>query len=259
MVHVAGVGAAEGIGGQGLFDGEGFVRRPGMSADGGGEAVEGVELFNGAVAGKGDGDAGVEEGFEGVGPGGAFRADAVGGPGVAGDELRLAGDDDLKLGEALEAIGWDEGGMFDAVAVVAVVFALQGVFDGVERFAQRLVADGMDGDLEAFVLGVAAFLFEVLGVVDADAEFVGLVGVGFAEEGGLCAQRAVGEKFGCAEAQAVVAEGGADAVGVEVGDGGVGGHADDAEWKLVFAVEAGVADHLIGGVEEGLDGGDAGL
>ena len=74
----------------------------------------------------------------------------------------------------------------------------------------------MDGELETFGLGVAAFLFEVVGVVDAQAASGGIIGVRLAEPGGLGAEGAVGEKFACAELKALIAEAGADAEFVEM-------------------------------------------
>src|SRR5258706_11217441 len=113
-----------------------------MSSDGGGEGVEGVELFDGAVGGEGDGDAGVQHRFEGIGPGGAGGAEAMGGPGVGGDELGLDGGDDFVFGHSLEAVGRAEGGVLDAVAVGWGDFAVEGECGGVEGFAWRLSAAG---------------------------------------------------------------------------------------------------------------------
>src|SRR5688572_7844862 len=55
----SGVGAAEAVGVEGSVDGQGLTRAPGVPPYRGGEAREGVEALDGAVAGKGDGDAGV--------------------------------------------------------------------------------------------------------------------------------------------------------------------------------------------------------
>ena len=70
--------------------------------------------------------------------------------------------------------------MLDAVAMDGVALAAEGELDGVDGFADGLVADGVDGELEAFGLGIAGLVLEVFGIVDADAARGGFVGVGSA-------------------------------------------------------------------------------
>src|SRR5258706_9323664 len=131
--------------------------RPGMPADGGGYCVKSVEVFDRAVGGESDGDAGAEHRFEGIGEASSLGPEALWSPDVGGDELGLDGDDDFVFGHPLKAIGWAERCMLDAVAVNFIGFAVQGKFDGVEGFAKSLIADGVDGELEAFLLSFTAF------------------------------------------------------------------------------------------------------
>src|SRR5207247_6942444 len=100
--------------------------------------------------------------------------------------------------------------------------------DRIEGFAQRLIADRVDRELEAFRLRVGAPAIQILGVVDANATRVGFVRVWRAEPRGVRAERAVAEKLAGAEAQAVIAETGADAMAMEGVDRVVHRHADDA-------------------------------
>ena len=78
--------------------------------------------------------------------------------------------------------------MLDAVAVNFVRLAVERELDGVQCFTQRLIADGVDGELKAFGVGVAAFLFQIVGVVDAQAAGLRVIGVRFGEPGGLRAK-----------------------------------------------------------------------
>ena len=55
--------------------------------------------------------------------------------------------------------------------------------DGVERFAQRLIADRVNHQLKAFVLRVQAFALQFIGPMNANPARVWIVGVR------LCQQR----------------------------------------------------------------------
>ncbi len=118
-----GEGGGLGVGVDGLPDGEALFGVEGLGAgfvlagDGGIEASEGIDGFDRVVGAEGERDAVVEHGAPGVRVFGAFAAQAGFGPGHVSEEVGgLHGGDDAFMGHAVEVLGEQDLGMFDAVA-----------------------------------------------------------------------------------------------------------------------------------------------
>ena len=143
-----GVGGGLGVGVEGLLDGEALLGVEGLGSgfvlagDGGVEAAEGADGFDGVVGSEGEGDAVVEEGLPGVGVGGALGAEAGGGPVHVGEQVRgLHGGDDVLVVEAAEVFGQEDLGVLDAEAGVEG----HGVEGGGEHLALGLGGEGRAG------------------------------------------------------------------------------------------------------------------
>ncbi len=209
---------AEGrLAGDGLFGGDGSVGvHAGASAeDGGLKIVFGVRGDDGAVAAEVDhvggvasgGCRGVDEVFEGEGAGGAVGDEALDGFHVGEQVAGLErGDDGSLLAGASKArdVGFvDELGVLDAQGEAG--FFAELFFDGlvgVEQGADRAVADGVSGDVEALVVGAAHVHLDLLGRVVGDAGGVRGDGVGEGSEhpGGAAVEGAVNEELEAGEA-----------------------------------------------------------
>ncbi len=116
-------GGGLGVGVDGLVEGDLFLRLEGhgagfvLAGDGGVEAAEGIDGLHRVVGAEGEGYVVVEEGSPGVGVFGALGAEAVGGPLHVGEEVGwLHGGDDAFAGEAVEVLGEQDLGVFDAEA-----------------------------------------------------------------------------------------------------------------------------------------------
>jgi len=97
------------VGVEGFVEGDFFLGLVGFGAgfvlagDGGVQAAEGVDGFDGVVGAESENDIVVEEGAPGVGVFDAFGPEAGFGPVHVGEEVRwLHGGDDAKFGEAVE-------------------------------------------------------------------------------------------------------------------------------------------------------------
>ncbi len=104
-------GGGLGVGVDRFVEGDFFLRLEGLGAgfvlagDGGVEAAEGIDEFDGVVGAEGEDDVVVEEALPGVGVLDALGAEAVGGPLHVGEEMgRLHGGDDAFFFEAVEVV-----------------------------------------------------------------------------------------------------------------------------------------------------------
>lgn len=122
----SGVGIGGGVGAEGFEAGEALGGIEGCTVfeaagDGGVEAGEGVDVFDGGIGAVGDDCAGIEEFAPDVsallGAGGSEAGEDIGGVGGAMDTLH--GGDDAELGEAGDIGRVDVLGVFDAPAEVA--------------------------------------------------------------------------------------------------------------------------------------------
>ena len=75
----------------------------------------------------------------------ARGTDALRRPRVAGHELRLKRGHDLQPRHPLQAIRRAHRRVLDAMSMHTIVLAVQRELDRVQHFAQRLIADRMDG------------------------------------------------------------------------------------------------------------------
>ncbi len=136
MFGELGEGGGLGVGVESFADGEfllwlegfgaGFVLTGGCGV----EAAEGVDGFDGVIGAEGDGNAVGQHGSPGVGIGGAFGAQAGGGPAHIGKQMgRLHGGDDAELFEAVEVVGQQDLGVFDAEAQVGGLGLFRGASD----------------------------------------------------------------------------------------------------------------------------------
>ena len=179
-----GVGGGLGVGEEGFGEGDALLGMEGLGAglvlagDGGVEAAERGDGFDGVVGAEGEGDVVVQHAAPGVGVFAALGAEAGPGPGHVGEEVRgLHGGDDAFLLEAVEVGGEQDLGVLDAVAeaIRSVVGAvLEVVADGVLAALVRSVrVEGWHGGEGA---GVGAGLL-------GGGEGVEGNGVGFVADG----------------------------------------------------------------------------
>ena len=128
--------------------------------------------------------------------------------------IRLHRGDDLLLAEAGDFAGAQMLGVLDAEAPVARPVLLGRLLVDVEDAQVRLVADGVDHDLQAeLVRAFDAFEHDAFGqhLVEQQAARVRRIVVRLEEEGGGGAEAAIGKTLQPADAQPVAAERGAHA------------------------------------------------
>src|SRR2546430_1658813 len=140
MLRVAGVGAAEAVGADRFLRRDCFIRRPLMTTDRTGNRRERIEPLDRAVARQRNRHACVDELPERISPFRPLRAEALRGPGVAGDELRLKRRDDLALRHSLQTIGRRDRLVLDAMAMDDVGLMRKRELDSTYGLAHRLIA-----------------------------------------------------------------------------------------------------------------------
>ncbi len=289
MFAELGEGGGLGVGVDGLVKRDLFLGLEGLGAgfvlasDGGVEATEGVDGFDGVVGAEGEGDVVVEEALPGVGVLDALETETVGGPFHVGEQMAgLHGGDDAFAGEAVEVGREQDLGVFDAkaeaggggdgwgwcgddVGVGAAggggrrcgVGDLLGGSEGVEGDVVGAVADGVEADLEACGGAFGGELDELVLVVTGEAGVGGVVGVGLVHGCGAGAEGAVHEALEHGEVEERIVGWVAGAALLEDGYGLVEVEPlGDAEVELagVFELFEGEEVPPLGVV---LDGGDA--